>query len=55
MDDQFFKKNKAFTNSLSHAGSKLKDANKKSRFGRNEENPLKIANQNRTNRHIEKY
>ena len=55
MDDQFFKKNKALTNSLSHAGSKLKDANNKSRFGRNEENPLKTANQNRTSKHLEKY
>lgn len=55
MDEHFFKKNKVFTNSLSHAGSKLKDANKKSRYGRNEENPLKIINQNKTSRHIEKY
>ncbi len=42
MDEQFFKKNKVYSNSLSHAGSKLKDANKRLRFGRNEENPLKI-------------
>ena len=55
MDDQFLKKNKVFTNSLSDAGSKLKDANKRSRFGRNEENPLKTANQNRTSKHLEKY
>ena len=44
MDEQFFQKNKIYNSYLKQAGQKLKDANMRLRFGKNDLNPLKSKN-----------
>jgi hypothetical protein len=55
MEEEFLQKSSV----LKNAGQKLKEANKKNRFGRNEENPFKNTRdsyrQHETSRHIKKY
>ena len=49
LEEQFFQKNKIYNNYMKQAGQKLKDANKRLRFGKNDFNPLKQKGKNNAN------